>query len=481
MYPLPSHSIVPRDSTASALAANAHTMAAEAATLRSQPQPGTSHAIASDLRAARMSYRDLASDIKLNIAAYTATARDLAALIDADPSGIDQWQPELAQAMVRDAIDLYADGPNRVMEINTLIRHITNVLPKPSVNRDALLAHLIKKSIQTVASKDSFARALWVGREFQRNATLLLARTDLETIQQTIPPLATKKAQGWFREVGLCAQLSLEMTVSIPPVGAERIWAMLQNVETDVASVALKSALISDIVHALSDSMNSGGQHTTQDIYLRILPQLTTLPAKHSATLIKELIQQRHVLPPFGRDLVLDALLQQTASLPPAYRRIKAPPGGRSTPSTATAHLRVIEFADTVTPAKWCASLDRLINLVPPHSEDRAISLGSLAAKCLQHATSATRDGLDPMLHKTDYLPEFQRILTALDTTVPAPYRFLAMRALPSRVMPSPAYEQRLQISATRAARATVEGPPQETIHLLTTLLTAVRRGNVRP
>jgi len=484
MYPLPSNAIVPRDNAAAVRAANTHNVAVDVVPLVHR-QPG-SHAVAAALQAAQMSYRELDGDIKLTIAAYAPTARDLGSLVDADPSSGEQWQPPLARAILRDEIAHFSDGPQRVPALRALVRHITNAQSEPSTIRDALLAHLTKKAIHTFASKEVFELSRWTHREIEREAALLSARNDLETVYRAILPSASAKAVGWFREIYLCAQLRLETMTFMTPISAERIWSMLQNVESDISSVTLKNTLLSDIVHALSDRLNNDGQHTTQDIYLRILHQLPDLPAKHSATIMKALMQKRQLLPQLGQDNILDALLQQAKSLPLEYQRLKAPLRGQAVTAAtaataATAPLRVIEFADNVTPAKWLASLDRLIDLLPAGTGDRAIALGSLAVKCVRHAKDVRQRAGDTERDERVLLRAFEKILTAIDETVPAHHRFLALRALPIHAMPTPAYEQRIRLCAARAARAAADGPPQETARVLMKLLIAARSADVRP
>lgn len=481
MYPLPSHSIGPHDNAAAALAANAHNVATNIAPPLSHRQGGC-NTVASALQAARMGYRDLASDIKLTIAAYAPTARDLESLIDADPSSGEQWQPPLVRAILCDEIAQFSDGPQRMPALHALVHHITNAQPKPSTRRDALLAHLIKKAIHTFASKDIFELSRWPRREIEREATLLTARTDLQMLYRTILPLASATAVDWFRETHLGAQLRLETMRLMTPIGAEKIWSMLQSVESDVSAVKLKSELLSDIVHALSDRMNNDGQHTTQDICLRILDQLSSLPAKHRVTLLKALMQQRRILPELAQDHILDPLLQQAKSLPLEYQQMKAPVRGQAltAATAATASLRVIEFADNVTLDKWLASLDRLIDLVPEGTGDRAIALGSLAVKCVRHAKEVRQRGGDTERDERTLLRAFEKILTAIDETVPAHHRFIALRALHIPAMPTPAYEQRINICAVRAARATADGPPQETARVLMQLLIAARSASTR-
>ena len=481
MYPLPSNTNVPRDNAAAGLAANAHNIAVEVAPLRPHRQ-SDGNTVASALLATQMRYRELASDIKLTVATYAPTARDLESLVDADPSSGEQWQPPLVRAILRDEIDQFSDGPERVRALHALVHHITNAQSKPSTSRDALLAHLIKKTIYTFASKDVFELSRWPRREIEREAALLTARTDLKVVYRTILPLASEKAVDWFREVHLCARLRLETMSFMTPVSAERIWSMLQNVESDISSVKLKNKLLSDIVHALSDRMNNHGQHTTQDIYLRILNQLSDLPAKHRVTIVKALMQKRQILPELGHDHILDALLQQAKSLPLAYQQMKAPVRGQAmtAATAATASLRVIEFADEVTPDKWLASLDRLIALVPAGTGDRAIALGSLAVKCVRHAKDVRQRGGNTERDESVLLRAFEKILRAIDETVLAHHRFIALRALQIPAMPTPAYEQSIHICAVRAAHATANGPPQETARVLMKLLIAARSANAR-
>jgi len=463
MYPIANNTTPPR--LPSALAANRPV---------SDAQPERSSTVASALQGAKMmSYRELTPDAQLAVARYAHTARDVEILRDANLFNAEQWRPTLAQAKLIDQIDLFANGPERVKAMNVLIDNIRRAQPVPSPSRDAVLAHFIKKAIDTLANRESFNLMRWPHQEIGRDAALLGARIHLGGIHRTILPLATEQAQGWFKEVGLCAQLSLEMMPFIRPVGPERIRSILQHAENDISCVQWKSTLLSDVVGALRESMNSNEHYNTKDIFLTILSLLHDLPAKHRVTIMKELIHQRQVLPTAGRSDILEELLAMAKSLPLEYQLSKVPLKGQAVPGSAAvpATVRVIEFAECVSPDKWSTSLDRLIDLVPPDTKDRAFALAKLAVKGVQLAIDAKQSGGHPEVPTSDYLAEFQKILKAIDTTVPPHHRFIALLSLPARFMPTPTHDIWLQTCIKRAVVATARGEVKDTEKAFMTIL----------
>jgi len=453
MYPHPSNTIPSRRS--SALAANPLPP--------DVPPESRSRTVASALQGARMTYRELAPDLQLKVARYAHTARDVEILRDADLFNAEQWRPTLAQAKLVDQIDQFSNGPARMNVMNALIDNIQRAQPDPSPSRDAVLAHFIKKTIDSLADRETFQLTRWNHRFVERDGALFASRIHLGGIHRKVLPLATEKAQDWFKEVALCAQLRLEMMAFHSPVSPERIRSIIAHAKNDISSTQWKSALLSDVVGALRESMNSNETYNTKDIFLDILSLSRDLPAKHRATIMKELIHDRQVLPNAGRSDILEELMAMSTSLPLECQLSKVPLKGQVLPASAktSTAVRVVEFAQCVSPEKWRASLDRLIEVVPSHTKDRALALARLAATCVDYAAAAKQNGGNAELHPTDYLDEFKKIMTAISTTVPPHHRFIALVSMPARAMPTPAHDNALQACVKTAMRATARGAPE--------------------
>ena len=425
-----------------------------------------------------MTYGALAPDEKIKIAEYAHTAWDIKTLLKVAPFHDTRWQTTYTHAQLLDQIDLFSESVYQTRILNGLIANITTAQPEPSTSRDTVLAHFLKRVIHTLADKDGHDIARWHHREFARDARLMGMREDLDHVHRTIVPLATQKAQNWFKETGLCALLSLETMHLMPPVRPERLWSILQRVESEVTSVKAKSAVMSDVVGALRETMNTGENYTTKDIALRVLELLGDLPAKHQVTILKELMNQRNVFPVGGRSDVFEALLPIVRSLPAEYQ-LSASSLTRGTLSRSdrmSAAKHVIEFADILARDKWIESLDRLIALTPPDTQDRAAALGALAVRCAKHAIQARQSDEDPALHDTTYLGAFRKLILAVDAVSHPHFRFLALISLQSQVMPGPKYAEMKQICANRAAQATAHGEKAEAIQAYMLLFKALQR-----